>query len=100
MVKCELRRASCRVGKLEERGGQRDRLHIRVTYSLGDSKSRPQRRDVRLRTPSQGRPGRSELRRGECGSIDPQVGGQHVPCKGRQATSLIRSSPCIWVHIP
>ncbi|KAK1863009.1 hypothetical protein I4F81_005574 [Pyropia yezoensis] len=34
-----------------------------------------------------------------CGSIDPQVGGQHVPCKGRQATSLIRSSPCIWVHI-
>ncbi|KAK1866227.1 hypothetical protein I4F81_008747 [Pyropia yezoensis] len=36
----------------------------------------------------------------DCGSIDPQVGGQHVPCKGRQATSLIRSSPCIWVHIP
>ncbi|KAK1859120.1 hypothetical protein I4F81_001717 [Pyropia yezoensis] len=36
----------------------------------------------------------------DCGSIDPQVRGQHVPCKGRQATSLIRSSPCIWVRIP
>lgn len=35
-----------------------------------------------------------------CGSIDPQVGGQHVPCMGRQAISLTRSSPCIWVHIP
>lgn len=26
--------------------------------------------------------------------------GQHVPYKGRQAASLTRFSPCIWVHIP
>lgn len=27
-------------------------------------------------------------------------GGQHVPCKGRQAAGLTRFSPCIWGHIP